>query len=62
MTISQLITVLKHIHAVHGDMPLQIQMHQDVTDQPTYRSSMDIHICPEEYNDGYVLNIRDFPY
>lgn len=64
MLISEMIKVLQEIMESEGDIPVGLQVSKnDLLDgQHDIVSHDTIHLVPEQYNDGKVLNIRTWPY
>ena len=60
MEISTLITELKRIEQEHGDISCQLQ--SDGTGGFAVCGYEDFFIVPEEYDDGWRVSIRWWPY
>ncbi len=60
MKIAVLIVELKRIEQQYGDVPCQLQ--SDGTESWKVCNYEDFFIVPEEYDDGWHVNIRSWPY
>ena len=61
MKISDLIDALDYIRQSQGDIEIQLQSNPN-DPQDLIINSEQIFIVPEEYDEGWIVNIRSWPY
>lgn len=60
MKISEFIKVLEDIQEKHGDIPVQLQ---ELLGLERYITNLeDFFIVPEQYDEGWICNLRSWPY
>jgi len=59
MRIKELITQLEDLQQVYGDIECQLQ---EVSSTELLVDCEDLFIVAEEYDDGWYVNIRSWPY